>query len=184
MRYRALNPACIIETAETLEQRVAERFPDAGLRRVAAELVSLARDIAAAAVALEAPVRWLRVLIAAVLSAGLLILVFVAASLSYDRISTGAFDFVQGVEAAMNTMLLAGLGLLALIRIEERFKRKRVFAGLHELRSVIHVIDMHQLTKDPASFSSPLRPTPHSPNGRSHRRSCRAISIIARRCCR
>lgn len=163
MRYRALDPASIIQTAETLEQRVAERFPDAGLRNVAAELVSLSRDIAVAARALEAPVRWLRFLIGGVLALGLIILVFVAASLSYDRISTGAFDFVQGVEASMNTLLLAGLGLLALVRMEERIKRKRVFAGLHGLRSVIHVIDMHQLTKDPATLSSPLKPTAHSP---------------------
>lgn len=163
MGYRALDPARILETAETLEQRVAERFPDAGLRNVAAELVSLSRDIAVAADALAAPVRWLRFLIGCVIGLGLLILAFVAASLSYDRISTGAFDFVQGVEASMNTLLLAGLGLLTLMRVEERIKRNRVFKGLHGLRSVIHVIDMHQLTKDPAAMSSPLKPTAHSP---------------------
>lgn len=163
MNYRALDPASIIVTAETLEQRVAERFPDAGLRKVAAELVAMSRDIARAAEALKAPVRWVRPLVWAVIALGLVILAFVAASLSYDRISTGAFDFVQGVEAVMNTLLLAGLGLLALVRIEERIKRKRVFTGLHGLRSVIHVIDMHQLTKDPAMLSSPLGPTPHSP---------------------
>ena len=52
--------ALIIETAERLEKRVAERFPDAGLRGVATELVSLSRDLAKAAKALEAPIWWLR----------------------------------------------------------------------------------------------------------------------------
>ena len=31
------------------------------------------------------------------------------------------------------------------------------------LRSLIHVIDMHQLTKDPAALSADFKPTAHSP---------------------
>jgi hypothetical protein len=46
MRYRTLDSKLIIETAERLEKRVAERFPHAGLRGVAIELVSLSRDLA------------------------------------------------------------------------------------------------------------------------------------------
>ncbi len=33
--------------------------------------------------------------------------------------------------------------------LESRWKRHRALRYLHELRSIIHVIDMHQLTKDP-----------------------------------
>lgn len=46
MRYRTLDPAKIIATAEALRQRVAERFPHSGLYRVAGELVSLSHDLA------------------------------------------------------------------------------------------------------------------------------------------
>ena len=60
-------------------------------------------------------------------------------------------------------IILAILGFLALIRTEERIKRKRVFRQLHGLRSLIHVIDMHQLTKDPAALSAGFKPTSHSP---------------------
>ena len=76
---------------------------------------------------------------------------FVGTILPFDRIS-GSGDVVQsvqGIEASLNTILLAGLGLLALVRSEARIKRMRVLKSLHGLRSVIHVIDMHQLTKDP-----------------------------------
>ena len=35
--------------------------------------------------------------------------------------------------------------------------------GLHALRSVIHVIDMHQLTKDPVALDPAFQPTAASP---------------------
>jgi hypothetical protein len=163
MRYRRLDPQQIIATASKLEQRVGERFPESGLRMVASELVALARDLSASAHALQGPIWWVRILIGLAIVAGAAVFLFVGTILSFDRISTGAFDFVQGIEASLNTLLLAGLGFLALARSEERIKRKRVFIELHTLRSLIHVIDMHQLTKDPGTLSGRFEPTPNSP---------------------
>jgi fumarate reductase subunit D len=165
MRYRTLDPKLIIETAERLESRIADRFPKAGLRGVAAELVSLSRDLAQAAKTLEEPIWWLRALIAVAFIAGVLVFLFVGTILPLDRISgtDDALQSVQGIEASINTVILAVLGLLALIRTEERIKRKQVFRQLHGLRSLIHVIDMHQLTKDPATLSANFKPTSHSP---------------------
>jgi uncharacterized membrane protein YhaH (DUF805 family) len=40
-----------------------------------------------------------------------------------------------------------------LTRIEQRLKRREALAALHEMRSIIHVIDMHQLTKDPTAMT-------------------------------
>jgi fumarate reductase subunit D len=165
MRYRTLDPKLIVETAERLEGRIADRFPEAGLRRVAAELVSLSGDLAKAAKALEGPIWWLRGLIAAAFAAGVVVFLFVGTILPLDRLSGNedALQSVQGIEASINTVILAVLGFLALIRTEERIKRKRVFRQLHGLRSLIHVIDMHQLTKDPATLSANFKPTAHSP---------------------
>ncbi|TIL51032.1 hypothetical protein [Mesorhizobium sp.] len=165
MRYRTLDTKLIIETAERLEKRVAERFPDTGLRGVAIELVSLSRDLAKAAKALEAPIRWLRGVVIVTIAAGALMFLFVGTILPLGRIS-GAHDAiqsVQGIESLINMIILAMLGFLALIRTEERIKRKQVFRKLHGLRSLIHVIDMHQLTKDPAALSTDFKPTSHSP---------------------
>ncbi|MDX8510464.1 hypothetical protein [Mesorhizobium captivum] len=165
MRYRTLDPKLIIETAERLEERVAERFPDAGLRGVVGELVSLSRDLAKAAKALEAPIWWLRGVIIAAVVAGALVFLFVGTVLPLDRISgpDDAVQSVQGIEASVNMIILAVLGFLALGRSEERIKRRKVFRELHGLRSLIHVIDMHQLTKDPATLSANFKPTAHSP---------------------
>ena len=163
--YRTLDPARIIETAERLETRIRERFPESSLLGVADELVALARDLAREAEKLKAPIWWVRILIGAAFLAGAAVFLFVGTILPLERIS-GSGDVVQsvqGIEASLNTVILAGIGLLALIRTEERIKRKQVFRQLHGLRSLIHVIDMHQLTKDPAALSSSFKPTEHSP---------------------
>ncbi|MDX8468431.1 hypothetical protein RFM26_22270 [Mesorhizobium sp. VK23B] len=165
MRYRTLDPQLIIETARRLEERVAERFPEAGLRGVAGELVSLSGDLAKAANELEAPIWWLRGVIVAAVVAGALVFLFVGTILPLGRFSgpNDAVQSVQGIESSLNVLILAVVGFLALIRAEERIKRKKVFRQLHGLRSLIHVIDMHQLTKDPATLSANFKPTAHSP---------------------
>ena len=122
---------------------------------MAAELVSLSRDLAQSARLLERPIWWLRAITAAAVIAGATLFIFVGTILPFDRFVEGASrQSVQGIEASINTLLLAGLGLLALVRAEQGIKRKRVFRDLHGLRSLIHVIDMHQLTKDPNVLSS------------------------------
>jgi hypothetical protein len=165
MSYRSLDPRLIIETAERLETRIADRFPESGLRKVGKELVSLARDIRDAAAELEKPIWWLRILVGAVIALGACMFLFVGTILPFDRFSSGGdvVESVQGIEASLNTIILAGLGLLALVRAEITIKRQRVFRQVHGLRSLIHVIDMHQLTKDPSALSPGFIPTPHSP---------------------
>ena len=74
-------------------------------------------------------------------------------------------DFVQGVEAAINDLVFLGIAIFFLLTIETRLKRRRALRALHQLRSIAHVVDMHQLTKDPeqllsnppATASSPVR---------------------------
>ena len=43
-QYRTLISDRIVATAETLERRIAERFPEAGLRRVGADLLAVAKE--------------------------------------------------------------------------------------------------------------------------------------------
>ena len=44
------------------------------------------------------------------------------------------------------------VGTWFLMTLEQRMKRGRVLEDLHELRSFAHVVDMHQLTKDPTQL--------------------------------
>ncbi len=164
MPYRTLDPEKILATAILLDARVAARFADTGLKKVAAEIVALTRDTTREAKALETPIWWLRLFIAALVFGGAALFLSVGTFISFNRLSHEAVGSVQSIEAAINTTVLAALGLTALIRLEARIKRRRVAKNLHGLRSLIHVIDMHQLTKDPAALSASYKPTKASPD--------------------
>lgn len=163
MAYRSINVEHIIETAQKLENRIAERFPDASLRNVASELIALGIDTKTEAKKLEEPIWWLRAVITLVIAAGGIVFLFLASEFSAAGIKGGTIDIVQGIEAGLNTLVLAGAGFYALVKGEERIKQKRVLKGLHGFRSLIHVIDMHQLTKDPSALSKSFVRTKNSP---------------------
>jgi len=165
MPYRTLDRAKISKTAERLERRIAERFPRSSLREVGQELVSLSEDLGEDAQTLGQPLMWLRLTVAVIVALAAVMFAFVGTFLSFDRLLAPgeAFDFVQGLEAAINTAVFAGIGLWTLISLEERLKRRRALKSLHALRSVIHIIDMHQLTKDPAASRPGIMPTASSP---------------------
>jgi hypothetical protein len=164
MPFRSLDPAKIMDTARTLHRRVEERFPDRGLTRVAAEIVALAEATSAEVRVLSPPIWWLRGLVVVVVLAGAAVFVWVGSILPLNQVGRDTLTSVEGIEAAINTAILAVLGLVALVRLEARVKRQRVARGLHGLRSIIHVIDMHQLTKDPVTLDPAYRPTGHSPD--------------------
>jgi hypothetical protein len=91
--------------------------------------------------------------------------VLVLASLSLrvsgrvDRFS----EAVQMLEATVNDLVFFGVGVFFLVGVETRLKRRKVLEALHELRSVVHIIDMHQLTKDPERLMVPREDTAASP---------------------
>jgi len=47
--------------------------------------------------------------------------------------------------------------------LEMRLKRRRALRELHRLRSVVHIVDMHQLTKNPEQLLAAGPRTPSSP---------------------
>jgi hypothetical protein len=63
----------------------------------------------------------------------------------------------------INDLVYLGVAIFFLTTMEGRLKRRRALPALHELRSVIHIVDMHQLTKDPERLMSSQPDTPSSP---------------------
>ena len=168
MAYSTLRADCVVETIERLELRIQERFPEAGLAKVAGQLVETAKRCAQEAELLCRPALPIRVSVYGIWAAGAAGVLWLLASLHYDGFDGEATTAIQFLEPAMNLAVLVGIGVLTLAGMEERWKRGRALDYLHELRSILHVVDMHQLTKDPSRQVMRLQPTEHSPVQRIH----------------
>ena len=162
--YRELSGRAIAATAEKLQARIRERFPDSGLAQVCGELRLAVDEADALSAWLRRPHHGLRVLTAALV---LLLLLGIVGGLSKARVSISfqtAGELLQGLEAGVNDAVFVGLGVFFLGGWESRRKRARALRSLHQLRSLAHVVDMHQLTKDPERVLSPGSDTPSSPS--------------------
>lgn len=159
----ALEPRFIIETAERLQKRVGERFPGSGLLKVASAVAETAREADAKSSLIARPHLPLRsavwILAAALLAGVAAVFHRIGAAPGF----TSMADLLQGVEAAANIVLLLGAGILSIAKLEENLRRKKGLALVHELKALAHVVDMHQLTKDPETVSGELSRTASSP---------------------
>ena len=162
--YRALDPEKVIDTIRVLHQRICERFPGAGLAGVCAELLTMAEENSSRAERISSRNLPLRVAIFVLLALLAAALVWIA--LLFSTVPAGAdnvYSVLQGIEAGANLVVLIGAAVFFLTRIEERLKRSGALKALNELRSIVHVIDMHQLTKDPSTTVSIAGKTASSP---------------------
>jgi hypothetical protein len=153
----------LVTTAATLQRRIQERFPGSGLGRVANELQLVTTEAAAKARSIATPNWVLRGLVLAGLSVVLVVLGLLAAQLKITGGSQGWSEFLQGLEALVNDVFFAGVAVYFIFGLETRIKRKRILTALHTLRSLAHIVDMHQLTKDPEGILQQGPSTPSSP---------------------
>ncbi|MGH6816001.1 MAG: hypothetical protein ACREC6_09865 [Hyphomicrobiaceae bacterium] len=161
--YRRLIPEKIIETLERLQVRIDERFPGSGLSQVGAELTAIARVSHARTERLARPNWGLRTLSVLVVAAGIGVAFYLTRLVRELPANLEIFGLMQGVDAAVHLAIVIGAGVLFLTTLEGRLKRRAALAHLHELRAIVHVIDMHQLTKDPSALVTIGTSTPASP---------------------
>ena len=169
--YRSLDSTHIVRTVGRLADRIAERFPDSGLAGAAFQLRATATDTARRARSLSRPYLGLRTLVFLVAATGLAALGLVLKDVDWNGIvaRNNETALTALLESAVNLVVLMAAGLWFLLTLEERWKRARVQTALHELRSFAHVVDMHQLTKDPTTLLSDGPKTPSSPERRMSR---------------
>ncbi len=158
--YQSLDPVRIVETLERLCCRIDARFPGSGLSRLCRELIATSQSTAALAAELARPNWPLRFSIGAIIVLGLIAQIAAAKYLHLEEIEANV-GLLQSLEAAVNLLILFGGAAWFLLTLEERLPRRRALDALHTLRSMAHVIDMHQLTKDPVALiqeRAPPRP--------------------------
>lgn len=153
MTYRQLDVDLTISTLQTLQNRISERFEKSSLEGVTAELGDVAKETRARIAWIDRPHLGLRFCVIVVVIGALGLLGFGIGQLRKATTEeAGIVDTVGAIEAVTNEVIIVGAALLFLFSLEVRVKRTRALKVLHDLRAMAHVIDMHQLTKDPSTI--------------------------------
>jgi hypothetical protein len=163
--YSELHPAPVCSTISVLARRIHERFPGSGLSKVAAELVTVAAQNQSVIETLRRPLWWLRGL--ATLTIAALVAMVVWAAIEFRHLVKGTStlsEALQSIDAATSELIFLSLVVLFLVSLETRLKRRTALRMLHRLRSIAHIVDMHQLTKDPELALHRVEATASSPS--------------------
>ncbi len=151
--YRNLNADLIVQTCRQTQESIAERFVNSGLSKIAAEILTVSEQAAGLAAWLAKPHLPLRALASIGIVSILLIIVSVALHVKVQMTVSSLGEFLQGLDAAINEVVFIGVAAFFFVTLETRLKRRRALKAIHELRALAHIIDMHQLTKDPERIS-------------------------------
>lgn len=149
-------------TVERLRSRIAERFADRNLVHVADALLGLVGEVRATGSVVRGRIRTARI-VSRVLIATILVATVVALWLTV-RTAVGdqgpdGLDWLPLIETTINDLVFAALAVFFLYSFPERLQRGDLLGLMHRLRSLAHVVDMHQLTKDPERLRPGFSPT-------------------------
>jgi hypothetical protein len=162
--YSELHIERIEETLETLRRRIAERFPGSSLAGVTAELQGIAASSEAVVARIRKPMWALR--LGGVLGIALMLAIFggLAFLALRARVNVPSIpELLQGSEAAVNEIILLAVAIYFFVTLEARAKRRAALKALQPLRTIVHIVDMHQLSKDPEHLLVPSMRTESSP---------------------
>lgn len=163
MAYERLEADAVAATARRLAERVRTRFPDRNLGQVADRLVTVTSEVEVAA-ARSRTMTVLRIIgvVLIVALVGTAAMSLAALALELIRSTGSTLGWLEAIETSVNDLVFVGVAVVFLWLLPARVERSRILAELHRLRSLAHVIDMHQLTKDPERYSASYESTQHS----------------------
>jgi len=153
----------IRQTIEKLRLRIHDRFPNSGLCELCGVLMRTAKDVENQVEWIEKPNMFYRITVGIILLVSTVALGYTVSTLELGGRAFTLAYLVQLTDAAFNNIILIGAAILFLISIESRAKRRKVLKCVNRLRSIAHLIDAHQLTKDPNVKASGEGNTANSP---------------------
>lgn len=153
----------VVETIQRLKLRIHDRFPDSGLHKTCSTLYKISLDTKHTMQWLAAGHIWIRLVTVGLVSAFAAVILWIAVSLKMNQ-RWNFQDFIQTGESATNLLIFMSLAFYFLWTLEQKWKRSRVIKKINQLRELAHIVDMHQLTKDPASILLRQNRTENSPN--------------------
>jgi hypothetical protein len=154
----------IIITLERLEKRISDRFPGSGLDAVVNDFLFIAKKSKKNIEWISKPHYLMRAFSYFVILVAAVGIVYSFTQIDYNNNIFTLTNIITTSEAFFNEVVLIGAAIFFMITIETRVKRSKTSKFLNELRVIAHVIDMHQLTKDPGMNDDYGNNTENSPS--------------------
>lgn len=145
-----LDGARVLAAVTDLRDRISAQFADHGLARVAGSLVDLVDRASQQTRATHRRVARTRVVAHTGAVLALLVMLGVLALALRRTLADTPGDLITWiplVESTINNVVFVAIAVVFLWAVPERRERAGLLALLHELRSMAHVVDMHQVTK-------------------------------------
>lgn len=159
-RYQRLEVDGLRATLDRLVARITARFPERNLVLVAGEVGHVIDDIAHDAATVGRTRELLRRLftgLALAIAAIAVVAIVLSVRDAFHRDEgRPAFEWLPVLESGINDIAFAGIAVFFLLRVPERLQRRSTLKLLYRLRSLAHVVDMHQLAKDPDMILSEI----------------------------
>lgn len=162
-RLKRLQGRSLFDAAIELSQRISAEFPDRGLTKEAQELAKDAESFVHEAESLSRKGgTYYTIRLVAIIGFGLwvgttsLVLARIWVLVERRPESMDLFQSLQGIDSGIHIAVSAALAIFFVATLERRRKRRIAFNGLNSLLNFAHVIDSHQIDKDPTAFASGL----------------------------
>lgn len=159
-----LQSDMIERTIERLEKRISDRFPDSGLRKIVNQFLEVAGKSKKNIEWISKPNMTIRLFSYFVIAMGIAAIVYSFTIIDFKIQNKTISNIVSLSESLFNDIILIGAAIFFIVTIETRAKRYKASKLLNELRVIAHVIDMHQLTKDPGMIHESEKNTQNSPS--------------------
>jgi hypothetical protein len=161
-----LESGYVEQTVGRLEARIRARFPDRRLGDAARALQTAVPQIHEgfeASKSRRRHIRWAARTASAVIVLAALATIALALRDPVRNGTNSSVDWLGIIESMVNDLVFGSIAVYFLWALPERLERRTLLDLLHRLRSLAHVVDMHQLDKDPEQARPGYHPTSVSP---------------------
>lgn len=148
--YRRLSPQKLEESVDQMVERIESDFCGSGISKVAQQIAEETRETIVIGRELIKPLWLVRISVIFLIILTLVWPLILSYFIDFKKEAfSNLAEFMEATDAGLHMVLVVGAGIAFLVTLETRIKRNKALRSLAELRSLAHIIDMHQITKDP-----------------------------------
>lgn len=152
----------IEKTIHLLSKRILERFPESSLGKTCQDFYKFSKKSKENIEWIDKPFIVIKTVASIVIFITCILIVYSISKVNFQMKNTFS-EIATVAEASINNIVLISAAFFFLFSLENRLKRKRAIKFINELRGFAHVVDMHQLIKDPQKINEKRVDTENSP---------------------